>query len=431
MVKLIPGENDLATLYPEIAKEADGWEPSQYTPGSGRKMSWVCREGHRWETQICNRTAGKGCPYCSGKSVIPGENDLATLYPEIAKEADGWDASLLLPYSSKKLDWKCKKNHKWKASVSNRTRQQSGCPYCAGKSVIPGENDLATLYPEIAKEADGWDASQHMFGSDKLMPWVCERNHKWNARISSRARQQSSCPYCAGKLAIPGENDLATLYPEIAKEADGWDASLVTAKSNLKKCWICRKGHKWETPIYNRTQGKGCPYCSGNLVIPGENDLATLYPELIKEVDGWDPTQYMRGSMKKLNWICANGHKWKASIYPRTRGSGCPYCAEYGFNPDKPAWFYLLSRPGEQQFGITNNIQQRLEHHSRNGWREVEITGPHPGEEVWNTERALKKWLKRKVKVVPGTTENWYEKDMSIWSLKALKELSGIETSIF
>ncbi len=32
------GVNDLATLHPEIAAEADGWDPKTITPGSNKKM---------------------------------------------------------------------------------------------------------------------------------------------------------------------------------------------------------------------------------------------------------------------------------------------------------------------------------------------------------------------------------------------------------
>ena len=35
--------------------------------------------------------------------------------------------------------------------ISSRA-QGSGCPVCAGKKIIPGENDLASQYPAIAKE---------------------------------------------------------------------------------------------------------------------------------------------------------------------------------------------------------------------------------------------------------------------------------------
>ena len=60
----------------------------------------------------------------------------------------------------------------------------------------------------------------------------------------------------------------------------------VTAGSNIKAWWICSKGHEWRTTIINRTYGsKQCPYCSGRKAYVGFNDLATLYPELVKE---WD-----------------------------------------------------------------------------------------------------------------------------------------------
>lgn len=57
--------------------------------------------------------------------------------------------------------------------------------------------------------------------------------------------------------------------------------------------------------------------------------------ELMKEWD-WEenekdnliPTEITYASAKKANWICPNGHKWKASLYSRSiRGSNCPYCS--------------------------------------------------------------------------------------------------------
>ena len=45
--KLIKGVNDLATLYPELAKQAHGWDPSDEKPGSHKKVAWVCQDyGH-------------------------------------------------------------------------------------------------------------------------------------------------------------------------------------------------------------------------------------------------------------------------------------------------------------------------------------------------------------------------------------------------
>ena len=66
MAKLVVGINDLETHFPEIAKEADGWDPSTVLAGSHSKMKWVCLEGHSWTTIIKDRTLGGNvCPSCS------------------------------------------------------------------------------------------------------------------------------------------------------------------------------------------------------------------------------------------------------------------------------------------------------------------------------------------------------------------------------
>ena len=36
MPKLVPGVNDLATLFPDAAAEADGWDPSTFLAGSNK-----------------------------------------------------------------------------------------------------------------------------------------------------------------------------------------------------------------------------------------------------------------------------------------------------------------------------------------------------------------------------------------------------------
>tara|TARA_Y100001968_G_C18737284_1_gene427251 strand:+ start:153 stop:272 length:120 start_codon:yes stop_codon:yes gene_type:complete len=37
LAKLVVGINDLATLHPEVAAEADGWDPKTITPGINKK----------------------------------------------------------------------------------------------------------------------------------------------------------------------------------------------------------------------------------------------------------------------------------------------------------------------------------------------------------------------------------------------------------
>ena len=114
------------------------------------------------------------------------------------------------------------------------------------------------------------------------------------------------------------------------------------------------------------------------------NDLKTKFPEIAKEADGWDPSKVLFGTHKKMPWKCEKGHQWIASVTSRSQKNvGCPGCAESGYNIAKPAWLYLMSREGEQQFGITNFLDQRMKQHNSFGWQLIDKTGPHDGKLVF------------------------------------------------
>ena len=437
MRKLIVGENDLKSLFPEVARQASGWDPSLILPGSNKKLEWKCSRGHIWTAQPYERTGRDktGCPYCSNKKVLAGFNDLLTRYPDFAKEADGWDPTEVMPGNNKKYSWRCAFGHTWSVSPNSRTNSGNGCPYCGNKRVWSGFNDLQTKYPSIAGEAHGWDPKKVIFSTKKKLNWLCPKGHSFKAAVGQRTgRDKTGCPYCSNSKVLAGFNDLQTIYPEIAAEAYDWDPSTVLPKSNKKRDWICPLGHIYTSaPVdRNRPQKGGCPYCAGKKVLVGFNDLNSLFPEIAREANGWDASQVTKFSDKKLSWICSEGHTWKAIVGNRTRnGTGCPECSITGFNPGNEAWFYLLERPGEQQFGITNFIDDRLKHHSKFGWHVVEILGPRDGKEIQKAEAFLKKWLRKEIGLVPGTTENWQISKLDVQSISELKKLSGLQTEAF
>ena len=435
----ISDKNDIATLFPEIAKEADGWDPSKVTPGSDKKRAWKCTLGHTWEARPYARCGnGSGCPYCANQRVWPGFNDLKTKFPEVAKQAYGWDPETVIPGSNTKKSWQCSLGHIWEASVNQRTKGR-GCIYCASQKVLAGFNDLKTKFPKVSAEADGWNPEEFMACSGKKMNWKCSLGHQYQALISNRTSRKSGCPYCSNQKVLTGFNDLKTRYPEIAKEADGWDPSLVLAGTGKKLNWKCALGHKWTcngdqrtTPSFKKHSGKmhlgnKCPYCGNRKLLKGFNDLKTKYPEIAQEADGWDPESVIAGAAARKKWICSEGHRWTTTVDKRCSGRGCPVCANKGFNPTEEAWFYLMERPGEEQLGITNEPLERMRTHRNNGWTEIEIVGPFDGYHVQETERLFKQWLKRTHGLVKGTTENWHTKKLQVNSLAELFEYSGIK----
>ena len=433
--QVLAGFNDLKTKFPEIAAEAYDWDSSTVVAGTHQKKDWKCNEGHIYSSTVVGRTSsGRGCPFCSGNQVLAGFNDLKTKFPDIAEEANGWDPETVTSGSDKKKDWKCNKGHIYASVIKNRTINGDGCPFCSGRQVLAGFNDLRTRFPDIAAEAYEWDPSTVVAGASQKKDWKCKQGHIYHSRVADRTIKGSGCPFCSGNEVLKGFNDLKTRFPDIASEAYGWDPTTVTTGSHQKVNWKCRNGHIYASVVNNRTLGEhGCPVCSGHQVLEGFNDLQTKFPDIAAEAYEWDPSTVTAATNQKKDWKCKEGHIYNSSVSGRTYGgNGCAICAVSGFNPEKDAWFYLMQRPGEQQLGISNVLVDRLRTHERNGWTLVEHTiEGSSGKKVQETEALFKKWLKKEIGLMEGTTENWSTTKMEVHSLAELKARSGIETDLF
>ena len=181
------------------------FDPQVLTVGSERKAWWRCSNGHEWQASVNSRNRGNGCPYCAGRRVICGENDLQTINPTLASEWDydknnGLTPIDVMPNSNRKVWWRCSNGHKWQATIANRNAGK-GCPYCSRRYVLEGTTDLQTVNPSVLKE------------------WNYEKN--------------------------------GSLKPE-----------KLSPNSHLKVWWKCQKGHEWKSTIANRNYGRGCPICS-------------------------------------------------------------------------------------------------------------------------------------------------------------------------
>jgi hypothetical protein len=323
-----PSKSSLAEFSPRVAAMADGWDPSTVSSHSKKKLDWICSLGHTWQCAVGDMTAKNlGCPYCSGQRTLSGFNDLLTKFPEIAAQAHGWDPTTVAPRSSKKVEWKCKAGHISIAPVSSRTTG-NGCPYCSGSKTLAGFNDLATTHPQLAAEAHGWDPHEYSKGSNYLAEWICKHGHVWKTSISERRSKNLGCPFCSGKRALAGFNDLATTHPQLAMEAHGWDPTIVTKGSRKVKGWQCDSGHVFQMKIQERTTRRlGCQFCSGKQVLKGFNDLVTTHPEIATRAHGWDPTIVTKGSKQIKEWKCDEGHFYKSQVQSQTKGGGCSVCS--------------------------------------------------------------------------------------------------------
>ena len=128
--------------------------PDTVTFGSNKTVWWKGSCGHEWQTSIKARSAGEQCPICSGARVLRGYNDFESKFPELAEgmvaKNEPLRPSMITAATHRKVIWRCKLGHEWTASVKSRTVNGTGCPYCSHNFVLPGFNDLASRFPEIA-----------------------------------------------------------------------------------------------------------------------------------------------------------------------------------------------------------------------------------------------------------------------------------------
>ena len=244
--------------------------------------------------------------------------------------------------SYKELPWAIKKLFKYLKinSIDVNIDSDSNKIYESYISIVKA-NSIENKYPYLVKE---WNYEKNgvlkpnmiSSKSGKKVWWKCSKGHEWQAAVSSRVKNHN-CPYCYGRFAIKGVNDLKTTNPKLLAEWNYEKNNIkpeeVKASSHNTVWWKCSKGHEWQARISHRTNGVGCPYCKNKKVLKGYNDLETTDSELVKEWNynknsSLSPFEVTRGSRKKVWWICNKGHEWMSSIQNRAiMNHNCPYCS--------------------------------------------------------------------------------------------------------
>ena len=296
--RVLVGYNDLESRFPLISKEWDFGKnvlkPSEVAAFSGKKVWWLCPLGHSYCAPIGERTGrGRACPICSNRNVLMGFNDLETWCKNNGREdiLVEWSArneiqpNQISPHNGKKVWWECSLGHEWEASIGSRTGgNQNGCPYCSGRYLLIGYNDLETWCKNNGREdilvewsnRNEIQPNQISPHNNKKVWWECSLGHVWEASIGSRTGKSSSgCPYCSKtyKKTLIGVNDLVTWCRQNGKcyILDEWDYTdnddlkpeMFTPGSHKRINWVCNKGHKWSAVIRDRIRQKKkiCPLC--------------------------------------------------------------------------------------------------------------------------------------------------------------------------
>lgn len=292
---------------------------------------------------------------------------IVTLHPLIASQWDYEKNGTIKPEyirgsSNLKFWWKCEQGHSWQAPVYSRVNG-NGCPLCAGKTLVVGENDLLSQNPTLAKE---WNYSKNgdltpdsiTIRNGNKVWWVClQCGNEWQSTVAHRS-EGKGCPIC-GRIKsdasrtvniIKKRGSFVDIKPELLEEwcydkNEGVNPLLCSKSSGKKVWWKCKKcGHHWQAIIANRvSKGSGCPICKKELLavvqtrtaMKKTGPITLTHPHLLEE---WDyvkntirPEDISIGSDRKVWWKCRIcGYEWEAAPNSsnRKRGyeKGCPAC---------------------------------------------------------------------------------------------------------
>lgn len=172
----------------KIAKKRNGLCLSKKYVNNNTNLKWSCKYGHKWNATLKHIKNDKSwCPRCHFNNL---KLSIKIAY-NIAKKRNGKCLSEKYISCDKKLVWKCKNNHLWKASLSSIKNNKTWCPECISVKKL----DLKTAR-NVAKKHYGKCLSKKYINNRFHLLWKCENGHKWYASLDKVKNFSRWCPHC-------------------------------------------------------------------------------------------------------------------------------------------------------------------------------------------------------------------------------------------
>ena len=342
-----------AELFPEYEKYYDKSKNNRPFHSLAAKSNdtvwWICDKGHSFLRSVCYlNVAGKfRCPVCTGRTIVAGENDLMSEYPELY---DIWDyakneadPTMLSPKANVKYNFTCSKGHSYATYLNTLIDHNFRCFVCDNVIVQEGVNSLLDTNFELCREISENEprkSTEFIKSSAYSMLWKCpECSGEYHAEIREREVGDDSCPYCNGRRTQFGINSLIDTHQLLAAEfSPENNCTAGKIRKNSKK-WV-----KWICPDCNGTYSKqvcerevgddSCPYCRNEQLLYGFNGVAQTESLAIKE---WadtdiDPNSIMATSRIRIDWECEKcGGIYREPLNKHIQDfhnnvHNCPYC---------------------------------------------------------------------------------------------------------
>ncbi len=357
---LLVDNPDLVKKYDyEKNKDIDIYSLTARTP---KKIWWKCDScGNSWQATIAsqNDKIKHGCPYCSGRLVTEGKNDLKSQFPDLLTEWD-YDKNRIKPneisYSSgRKVWWKCSEcGHSWIQTVSNRTGNKSGCPKCNIERVNSFSEQAVFYYIKKAFP-DAVNGDMHIgMELDIFIPsintaveydgdaWHKGEKQEVDLRKNQLCKKKSIKLFRIREPLLDSIGNCIEIRRTDSTTSSSLDHAILELLSQLGVNDIVVNTDRDTPGILEQYSVK-----------KHNNSLLYLFPEIASE---WHPTKNCsltpdrvnKASSRMVWWLGKCGHEWQMRISDRThkeytdltgrrhKSQGCPYCNKkrilVGFN---------------------------------------------------------------------------------------------------
>lgn len=351
-------------------------------------LEWQCSKGHTWKATPSSIKTGHWCPICArirSTMVKHTINDMQ----DIAEKRGGKCLSKVYKNSTTPLEWRCSKEHEWKARPSS-IKYGSWCPTCGRcrkKSIDQKKIKTLINLHKYAKFNGGECLSNKYTDIATDLNWICSEGHTFYAPWR-KIRSGYWCPLCHGKF-VKKEEISRLLFEEITGysfpkcrpiflknpatgyklELDGYckELSLAFEYQGVQHYKNTPTFHRFEnslSELKNRDELKK-KLCKENgielIEVSYEIQIDSLsafistslrkkHPnfklknirisdlkmgkskiEKMKEIainnNGKCLSKTYIDNSQHLEWECAYGHIWKASPSNIKGGKWCPVCA--------------------------------------------------------------------------------------------------------
>ena len=168
-----------------IAKTRGGICLSKKCINRAAKLSFICKENHKWKTNAGTILAGSWCPECS-----LNKDFLLKKYKKLAIENGGKCLSDKYVSVYSKLLFQCKKGHQFE-TTPNTIRKGSWCSKCNRGTKITIDD-----MHKLAKQFNCICLSKKYVLSKSPLKWECKKRvHRWTSS-SSNFRTLKGCVQC-------------------------------------------------------------------------------------------------------------------------------------------------------------------------------------------------------------------------------------------